>query len=368
MTQLFWDCGTAYDMFVSLMVLHEPEDYEVRGAWAAGVRARIPVAERATLEALHLTGANPLNWVYSLPEPKDGTTVLWALGRVPAAERLAALSLNLEWPPAHIAEILRGVSARGAWSEREWDALRAFYRRKSREKGEAKEPTARPLTDMLDMWAHPVEAGERILQALRTYQEVFFAEEERRIRPALEAALARAQELAQRLAVPDLLEELSQGLRWQEMAAAEELVLGPSYWCTPLIHFGTLSDQRKIGLFGARPPEASLIPGETVPDALLRALKALSDPTRLAILRYVARESLTPAELSRRLRLRIPTVTHHLGILRLAGLVRLIIEDEEETNYYAARPEAIAAAFEALQSLLQGDPSQAGGGVPAARH
>jgi DNA-binding transcriptional ArsR family regulator len=152
------------------------------------------------------------------------------------------------------------------------------------------------------------------------------------------------------------------------MAAAEELVLGPSYWCTPLLHYSTLSDRRRIGLFGARPAGGSLIPGETVPDALLRALKALSDPTRLAILRYVARESLTPAELSRRLRLRIPTVTHHLGILRLAGLVRLIIEDEEETNYYTARPEAITAAFEALHGLLQGDPSQADGGVPPAGH
>jgi len=52
------------------------------------------------------------------------------------------------------------------------------------------------------------EFGERYLEALRAYQEVFFAEEEKRIRPASQETLAWAQELAGRLALPDLLEEL----------------------------------------------------------------------------------------------------------------------------------------------------------------
>jgi hypothetical protein len=33
-------------------------------------------------------------------------------------------------------------------------------------------------------------------------------------------------------------------------------------------------------LFGGRPAETGLVPGELVPDAMLRALKALADPTR----------------------------------------------------------------------------------------
>ena len=36
---LMWDWGTAYDMFVSLAVLHDPARFGVRRAWAAGVRA-----------------------------------------------------------------------------------------------------------------------------------------------------------------------------------------------------------------------------------------------------------------------------------------------------------------------------------------
>jgi DNA-binding transcriptional ArsR family regulator len=105
-------------------------------------------------------------------------------------------------------------------------------------------------------------------------------------------------------------------------------------------------------LFGARPPDASLVPGETVPDSLLRVLKALSDPTRLRIMHYLGREALTAAELSRRLRLRVPTVTHHLKNLRLAGLVQLSLMEEKEMKQYAARPEAVAAACDSLKAFL----------------
>ena len=70
----------------------------------------------------------------------------------------------------------------------------------------------------------------------------------------------------------------------------------------------------------------SLVPGELVPDALYQPLKALADPTRLRILRYLSDEPLTPAALARRLRLRSPTVIHHLDALRLARLVILTLE------------------------------------------
>jgi len=94
--------------------------------------------------------------------------------------------------------------------------------------------------------------------------------------------------------------------------------------------------------FGARPADASLIPGEVVPDRLLQALKALADPTRLRILRYLAQEPLTQAELARRLRLRPPTVTHHLHALRVAGLVHIMLQKvKDDNNRYMARQEAI---------------------------
>jgi DNA-binding transcriptional ArsR family regulator len=93
------------------------------------------------------------------------------------------------------------------------------------------------------------------------------------------------------------------------------------------------------------------VPGEVIPDALFQALKALADPTRLRILRFLMQEPLTPAELARRLRLRPPTVIHHLHALRLAQLVQLRIG--EQGRQYAVRPDSIRATFSALGNFLE---------------
>ena len=47
---LTWEAGTAYDLFISLLVLHDPGRVGLRAAWAAGVRSRLPGAERAFLK------------------------------------------------------------------------------------------------------------------------------------------------------------------------------------------------------------------------------------------------------------------------------------------------------------------------------
>jgi DNA-binding transcriptional ArsR family regulator len=89
-----------------------------------------------------------------------------------------------------------------------------------------------------------------------------------------------------------------------------------------------------------------------VPDALLRALKALSDPTRLKILHYLSQEPLSPAALSRKLRLRAPTVTHHLQTLRLAGLVQVTLSEGKEKKSFATRTETVKATCTALEAFL----------------
>jgi DNA-binding transcriptional ArsR family regulator len=345
--QLFWDWGTAYDLFVSLAVLHEPGDFGVRGAWAAGVRARLPAAEREILEESQILVHIPFGWIYALPEPKDGAAVLWTLGQIAPAERLSALSLG--HAPCDLADLLRNVAARESWDDGDLEAVRAVFVSEM----EKKAPSTEKLTKILNWWSRTEEFGERYLAALQAYHEVFFAEEEKRIRPALQEAVARGQEMAGRLLLLDLLEELSQGVRFAKPPESPELVLTPSYWCTPLMFFGMVSEERAIRLFGARPPDASLVPGEVVPDSLLRALKALSDPTRLRILHYLAEEPLTPAELARRLRLRAPTVTHHLKTLRLAGLVQFSLGEDKEDRRYAPRTEAIGATCDSLKGFLK---------------
>jgi DNA-binding transcriptional ArsR family regulator len=343
--KLIWEWGTAYDLFVSLYVLHHPDEFGVRGSWAAGVRSRVPAQERSLLQDSIWVIGVPLHWVHSLPSPKDGATVLWSLRQMPPAERLLTLGVNVEDPP-ELVEALREVAVRGSYSEKEQELLREAVR--------IKKMALRPKTlkTILDWWTRPSEFGERYLLALQAYYQVFFAEEENRIRAVLQHSLATAMERAEQLPLPDLLEELSRGIRFATLWQVSELVLAPSYWSTPLVIYGRVSQERMLMLYGARPATDSLVPGDVIPDALLQSLKALADPTRLRILNYLSEKPHTPAQLARRLRLRPPTVVHHLNALRTAGLVQLTMESGGE-RLYAARPGALNSTFSDLQNFLK---------------
>jgi DNA-binding transcriptional ArsR family regulator len=346
-TRLIWDFGTAYDLFISLKVLHEPGRYGLRAAWARGVRARLSSTSQQILKQT-IGFVWPVRWVHTLPDPKDGQAVLKALGEIPVGERLATLTFSPEVPP-EAWEVLGEVSARRAWDEPDLARLQAVHASLKPDL-----PRKSDLQKMLDWWSRPVEFGECYLGALREYYEVFFAEEELRIRPALKERLAHAQSLAEGLEIPALLEELSQGVQLAEVPRRPELVLAPSFWSTPLLIFAVVDATREVILFGARPPEASLVPGEPVPDMLVHGLKALAHPTRLRILRYLATRPHSPTELAQRLRLRPPTVIHHLDTLRMAGLVRLTLEAGDKRRY-AVRRRAVRATFAALERFLEED-------------
>ncbi len=346
--KLNWDWGTAYDLFVSLNVLHEPHRFGLRGSWAAGVRSRLQPDERDVLEDANTLVHIPSFWIYGLSDPKDSATALWALGQISPKERLPSLAISPEISP-QVVEVFKEVAERGSWSEKDQEDLRVCYQ----EKGAGLRPKV--LTMILDWWARPAEFGGKYLAALQSYYQVFFAEEEARILPALQESLEQAKALAAKLDVPALVENLSQGLRLASLPEFSELILAPSYWSTPLVVFTKLSKGRMLLVYGARPAQASLVPGEVVPDALVRSLKALADPTRLRILRYLSQKSHTPAQLSRRLRLRAPTVIHHLNALRLAGLVYLTLEAGGERRY-AVRTEIVRVTCDDLQAFLEEEP------------
>ncbi len=322
-----WDWGTAYDLFFSLAVLHSPAEFGLRGAWAKGVRSRLPVSERKTLEEAVKVINFPLHWIFALSDPKEAETALRTLEDIPAEERLPTLCFE-PGDKSEKTSFYREIAARGKWTNDDFTQIQESYQS---EKSTGLQKKHFEMT--LNWWANPAQSGERYLVALRTYYEVFFAEEENRIRPYLQEALVRAKKLAEKLPFGDLLEELSQGVRFVSGFEMDELILVPSYWITPLVTWGKIGKGRGILVFGGRPSDASLVPGETVPDALLGSLKAMADPTRLRILRYLASESLTPSQLARRLRLRAPTVVHHLKRLRLARLVYMSLEEGGEKRY-----------------------------------
>jgi DNA-binding transcriptional ArsR family regulator len=343
-TTLGWDVGTAYELFVSLHVLHEPERYDLRPNWAAKIRSRVPTAERAFLEEIQPFISFPLGWLHGLPQPKNAISVLYSLQQMPAVERgITVLQLDQDLKPE--SKRLLEIARRRSWDKKDLSVLVPLMCRDAIDQNE------QALITYLNWWVRPEDFGTMLYSALQAYYTAFFEQEEQRVGPVLEAGLERAKELADRLTIPDLIAELSQGVRYTE-ELGKELIVVPTYWMTPLVHLDVIGPGRKLFLFGARPATMSAIPGELVPGGLLIALKALSDPTRLKILRYLSQEELTPSELSRRLNLRAPTVTHHLKELRLAGLINLTLHGQEKL--YRARLGALDSIHSDLKGFLKG--------------
>jgi len=130
MTQILWDSGTAYELFASLVVLHRPTVFGLRPAWAAGVRSRLPQAQRNFLERTFSFLDVPLAWLHNLPEPKDASGVIQELSDLPAAERLAALQFNANTPPELLATC-RAIAVKGTWDVDDQEVLRATFHHES---------------------------------------------------------------------------------------------------------------------------------------------------------------------------------------------------------------------------------------------
>ncbi len=343
-TQLSWDVGTAYELFVSLNVLHEPDHFDVRQSWAAKIRSRIPVPERTFLqEVLPFLGV-PLGWLHGLPQPKNAITVLYALQQIPPARR-GTVILDLEKRIRPESERLLEIAQRRRWDKQDLSSLAPLMCHHADDQSE------RALITYLNWWVRPDDFGAMLYSALQAYYTSFFEQEEQRVGPVLEAGLEHARQLAGRITIPELIADLSQGVQYTD-ELGKELIVVPTYWMTPLVQLEPIGPDQKMFLFGARPSTMSAIPGELVPDGLLIALKALSDPTRLKILHYLSQEELTPSELSRRLNLRAPTVTHHLKELRLAGLVNVTLRGQEKL--YRTRLGALDPIHTDLKGVIKG--------------
>ena len=354
MSNIRWEIGTAFDLFVSLCVLTNPGRYGLRPTWAAGVRSRLAAEERGTIEQTQPFVRVPISWLMSLDaNPKTASAALDALAAIVPEARLAALTIN-PTTPEDVRDILFRTCENGGWNVHEQTIVKAHYRRQNILLKPAQ------IEALHTAWLDPAHFGERYLMAVRRYYQSYFVETEAHIREMQEKGFAAAKHLAEQLPSEQLLETLSRGIQFEEyfrggVEQSPDFVLAPSYWSSPLIHIDRI-DSNMVGVvFGCRDDTEGLVPGEVVPPMMVARLKALSDPTRLRILRYLAQDPLTPSQLAKKLRLRPPTVVHHLNQLRLAGLVQIILLPEGKRRYAFRREGAQDAMQGTMQFILAED-------------
>ena len=89
-------------------------------------------------------------------------------------------------------------------------------------------------------------------------------------------------------------------------------------------------------------------------ETVARVFKALSDPLRLQLLRVLPKEAdrrdICVCDLAQRLKVSQPNVSHHLGILREAGLVR--VARYGGYSYYYVDITAARGALSELENAL----------------
>ncbi len=320
-------------------------------AVAGGDRALHPAWQRAARAALpgrvvRLAGGvvrSPFLWVLlpdalaARPLEPSFEALLAGLRALTAAELQRELVRGTFHEPRVVEAILRrgaavpDALARATTGKREWLAYAGLY------PYDRAHPTAVVLDQLL---RQPEAFKETLLTVLEAFWNGGFHRTWAELQPAYAASIAvhrRAWErlplqqffaAAQVRIVVDSARGRLRALRGRYAIGADaigELVLIPSafnrerLW-SALEHAGTTRVycpylDPSIAVAGGPPPAA----GPPLDPALL--LRALGDATRYALVTLLARRAHTAAELARALAVSKPTITHHMALLREAGLI-----------------------------------------------
>ncbi len=183
-------------------------------------------------------------------------------------------------------------------------------------------------------------------------------------RGAVEAAVAIRSELQ------------AKGADWHEVARSEcefgglldrsvadlgptgELVVVPAFFT----HKGLLVDLPEVVVVGVR-ADATGAQARARTVALARRLKAISDPTRLAMLDTLRSGPRTVTEIATAFGLAQPTVSNHVKVLRDAGLVTDVREGTR--RHLVVSHDAVEALISGLHSVLSDRAEQdAAAGLP----
>lgn len=100
-------------------------------------------------------------------------------------------------------------------------------------------------------------------------------------------------------------------------------------------------------------PRDNYLPGHTAKD-LVELFKLLADETRLRILLLLKqRHELNVRTLCQMLRQSQPAVSHHLALLRVAGLIEM--RRDGKHNFYRLLPQRFEEALRSVFQLLPGE-------------
>lgn len=340
-----------YELFFALQTLTDPES-RIHPGWKRQALGAVPAGFHRRFASL---GGSPFLWpgiadvlqnelncrdfdgmvteMRNLPLPQFQTPILEGLLHdLELAERMVAGRVSLR-------EAIAGVRK----SKQEWLAFIGLY------PYEKEAPLVKGLETLL---RKPAEFRKEVLMLMKTFWDSTFKKTWTQLQPQLKRSIEEKERLFQSCSLAEFVDLALLRVEVEEAGGYLKAVRGG--FRLPLKDIATcfffpscFNDKRHWTCFAQRgkwivsfpyfDPSISIDLSSRLPKSEIASpeldpaliFTALGDSTRYAMVSLLARSSATSADLSRTLSLSRPTVSHHIHVLREAGLLR---EESEGTS------------------------------------
>ncbi|ANS74612.1 hypothetical protein AWM70_08460 [Paenibacillus yonginensis] len=192
----------------------------------------------------------------------------------------------------------------------------------------------------------------RYVPLLRIWYERYFKHIELEHEHYLREDVLEKKALESKIEPVDLIEISTSGILVGDHLPIDEVVLLPTLHLRPLNTY-CFFDRVLMLQYPVDFPEKEGQP----PNILLRLTRALAEPKRLNLLRFISEcGPLSLSEMKERLPELADQLTHHLMLLRVAGLLRIHLEVNQQENQhetYSLREDGIADLQIFLESYIQ---------------
>ena len=180
--------------------------------------------------------------------------------------------------------------------------------------------------------------------------DVVAAQQEARDRDA-----ANSRAMAKTMSPDRLVEKVTNGITFEMQPQMSAVLLIPSVVIRPWV---VISEHYTLRIFAySVSDEVLTADGDAPPAFLVDTFKALGDEKRLRLLGVLAEGDLGLKELAKRADIAKSTAHHHLRVLRSAGLVRVVVGDDDKR--YGLRRDSVPEAGRLLESFLANRPNTA---------
>ncbi|GED17616.1 ArsR/SmtB family transcription factor [Aneurinibacillus migulanus] len=208
------------------------------------------------------------------------------------------------------------------------------------------------IFERLSPWVETIPANigeirDKTLSLLQLWNKYYFQHLSLDILSQLQADAALKAKRAQELSPIDLIEEVTNGIRVEQVEELKQIYVIPQYHCKPTV----IHDYFKGIATYLYPVASQLNEKEIAQQNIVKLSQALSDENRLKILGFIAKHPCDLIELHKNIGLAKSTIHHHVTTLAKAGIVRRHYMGSTTVAFYSVRPSFIALLTKDLERI-----------------